>query len=105
MLLGSAGPPLRGFPRPGAARRAFARPRGNAAQAARAHPCLTSRRRPSMACFLHTPAGPPRRRFVVDVSTNNQRSRADRKIVVQGTSVSVSVVLVVRWIIKKKKKS
>ena len=60
MLPGSAGPPLRGFPRPGAARRAFARARGNAAQAVRAHPCLTRRRRPSMTCLPHPRSG---RRF------------------------------------------
>src|SRR3546814_12193599 len=32
------------------------------------HPCLTRRRRPSMACFPHPPAGTPRRRFVVAAS-------------------------------------
>src|SRR3546814_10951506 len=32
------------------------------------HPCLTRRRRPSMACFPHTPVGTPHWRFAVVVS-------------------------------------
>src|SRR3546814_3843052 len=40
------------------------------------HPCLTRRRRPSMACFPHPPAGTPPRRFVVAASPGNRRSRA-----------------------------
>src|SRR3546814_8751003 len=40
------------------------------------HPCLTRRRRPSMAFFPHPPAGTPPRRFVVAASPGNRRSRA-----------------------------